>query len=164
MHGKCTLHNDRPAGRDAPLCRGDDPTTCDPLNWQHNFDEAEKPRLAGHVAWLNQRLADPACVFSKVIQDGEPVGVVRFDLSEDDTSAYLSIYLVPEWHGRKMGLPVYCTAERALRKSHPSVRYVLSRIHRDNAASERLHHDAGFEVQACNERSDWLKARKLLDR
>lgn len=136
----------------------------DPLNWQHNFGDAEKPNFAAHFAWLNQRLVDPACAFSKVVQDGETVGVVRFDLSDDGASANLSIYLVPKWHGRKMGLPVYCAAERGLRKSHPAVRYVLSHIHRVNAASERLHRDAGFEVQACDERADWLKARKLLDR
>jgi len=135
----------------------------DILNWQHNFDEGEKPTFDAHVAWLNQRLADPACMFKIVTHGSEPVGVVRFDLSDDCTSAYLSIYLVPEWHGRKMGLPVYFAAERALRKSYPSVEYVLSRIHCDNAASERLHRDAGFEVRSCEDRADWLQARKLLD-
>jgi len=134
----------------------------DTLNWQHNFDDGQKPTFDSHVAWLNQRLADPACMFKIIAHRDEPVGVVRFDLGDDYTSAYLSIYLVPKWHGRKMGLPVYFAAERALRTSHPSVEYVVSRIHCDNAASERLHRDAGFEVQACEDRANWLNARKSL--
>jgi UDP-2,4-diacetamido-2,4,6-trideoxy-beta-L-altropyranose hydrolase len=113
----------------------------DILNWQHNFDDGQKPNFDSHVAWLRQRLADPACVFKIISHRDEPVGVVRFDLGEDDSSAYLSIYLVPKWHGRKMGLPVYFAAERALRTSHPGVEFVVSRIHCDNAASERLHRD-----------------------
>jgi RimJ/RimL family protein N-acetyltransferase len=94
---------------------------------------------------------------------GEPVGVVRFDLGDDGSSAYLSIYLVPAWHGRKMGLPVLLAAERALRRSHPRVSRIVSRVHRDNQASERLHRDAGFDVMPAREREDWLDARKPID-
>ena len=93
----------------------------------------------------------------------DPVGVVRFDLGDAGSSAYLSIYLVPAWHGRKMGLTVYLAAERALRRSHPAVRQIVSRIHRDNKASERLHRDAGFDVVPSKDREDWLDAQKPID-
>ena len=135
----------------------------DDRNWQHNWEEAEKPDLAAHVAWLEARLANPDCVFRILTRGDEPVGIVRFDLGDGGGSAYLSIYLLPAWHGQKLGLAVYLAAERALRRSHPGVRHIVSRVHRDNMASERLHRDAGFEVEPSQDREDWLDARKLID-
>ena len=135
----------------------------DDRNWQHNWGKAEKPDFAAHVAWLEARLADPDCVFRILNRGDEPVGAVRFDLGHAGSSAYLSIYLVPAWHGQKMGLAVYLAAERALRRSHPGVRQIVSRIHRDNSASERLHRDAGFDVKSSKDREGWLDARKLID-
>ena len=135
----------------------------DERNWRHNWEEADKPDFAAHSAWLGNRLADQDCLFRILMLHGEPVGVVRFDLQDGGISAYLSIYLVPAWHGRKMGLPVFLAAERSLRRSHPQVREIVSRIHRDNKASERLHRDAGFQVELSKDRADWLDARKALD-
>ena len=135
----------------------------DERNWQHNWESAEKPDFAAHVAWLEAKLADPDCSYRILTRADEPVGVVRFDLGDAGSSAYLSIYLVPAWHGRNMGLAVYFAAERALRRSHPGVRWIVSRIHRDNSASERLHRDAGFDVVPSKDREEWLDARKLID-
>jgi RimJ/RimL family protein N-acetyltransferase len=134
----------------------------DDRNWQYNWDNAEKPDFAAHVAWLEARIADPDCVFRILSRGDEPVGVVRFDLRDARRSAYLSIYLVPTWHGQRMGQPVYLAAERALRRSHPGVRQIVSRIHRDNRASERLHRDAGFEIIPSNDREAWVDARKQI--
>ena len=131
-------------------------------NWKHNWDGAEKPELSQHEHWLDGRLADPDCLFRIVTLHDEPVGVVRFDINADEASAYLSIYLVPAWHGKRMGLPAYCAAERALRRSRPEVKLIVSRIHSENAASEQLHRDAGFEIVASSERPDWLAATKVL--
>jgi spore coat polysaccharide biosynthesis predicted glycosyltransferase SpsG/RimJ/RimL family protein N-acetyltransferase len=135
----------------------------DDRNWQHNWEDVEKPDFASHVAWLKAKLEDPDCVFRILTRADEPVGVVRFDLADAGRAAYLSIYLLPAWHGRKMGLPVYCAAERALRRSHPGVRRIVSRIHHDNTASERLHRDAGFKLDPSKEREDWLDAQKPID-
>jgi RimJ/RimL family protein N-acetyltransferase len=135
----------------------------DDRNWQHNWEQAEKPDLVAHMSWLEGKLADPDCVFRILIRGDEPVGVVRFDLGDDGRSAYLSIYLVPAWHGQKLGLAVLLAAECALRRSHPGVRQIISRIHSENAASERLHRDAGFEVMPSSDREEWLDARKLID-
>ncbi|WP_422342902.1 GNAT family N-acetyltransferase [Parasphingorhabdus sp.] len=135
----------------------------DDRNWQHNFANSEKPDFDAHMGWFSKKLADPNCVFRIAMRGTNPVGVVRFDINSDDNSAYLSIYLVPEWHGRKMGLPVYLAAERELRRCRPNVDKIISRIHSANTASERLHRDAGFEVSVSRDRADWLDAWKLLD-
>ncbi len=135
----------------------------DERNWQHNWDGSEKPQFGAHVTWLGEQLVDPDCVFRVFTRGGEPVGVVRFDLSDGGACAYLSIYLVPAWHGRRMGLPLYCAAERALHLSHPSVNRIVSKIHSANTASERLHRDAGFDIRQSTERPDWLDAAKRID-
>ncbi|WP_373490191.1 GNAT family N-acetyltransferase [Parasphingorhabdus sp.] len=135
----------------------------DGVNWRHNFETSEKPSLDAHMSWLTAKLANPDCIFRIVMRETEPVGVVRFDINTEDRSAYLSIYLVPEWHGQKMGLPVYLAAERELRRSRQCVNKIVSRIHKANAASERLHRDAGFEISASQDCADWLDAWKLLD-
>lgn len=144
-------------GRDLLDWRTDD------RNWRHNWDEAEKPAFDRHMAWLTAKLADPDCVFRIVARGTEPIGVVRFDIEDGGTAAYLSIYLVPAWHGRRAGLPVYCAAERTLRLSHPGISRISSRLDAANAASARLHRDAGFELTASRERAGWLDARKSLD-
>jgi spore coat polysaccharide biosynthesis predicted glycosyltransferase SpsG/RimJ/RimL family protein N-acetyltransferase len=135
----------------------------DDRNWQHNWMNGDKPNLATHVAWLEGKLADPTCVFRIVARADEPVGVTRFDIDDSGRSAALSIHLVPAWHGRGVGLAVYLAAERALRQSHPSVCEIVSRIHHDNEASERLHRDAGFAIAESSDRDDWLEARKPID-
>lgn len=135
----------------------------DERNWQHNWQNAKKPEWEAHVAWLTERLTDPACCFRLVTRGDEPVGVVRFDLKDHGESGYLSIYLVPAWHGSRMGLPVYFAAERALRQSHPGVSRVVSRLHTSNSASERLHRDAGFVLAPSREKGDWFEARKALN-
>ena len=135
----------------------------DDRNWQHNFETGQKPGFDAHLSWFTAKLADPDCVFRIVTRQADPVGVVRFDINDDNGSAYLSIYLVPEWHGRKMGLPVFLAAERELRECRPSVKKIISRIHSANTASERLHRDAGFEVSISQDRADWLDAWKVLD-
>jgi RimJ/RimL family protein N-acetyltransferase len=62
-----------------------------------------------------------------------------------------------------MGLPVYFAAERALRRSHPGVNRIVSRIHCANTASQRLHRDAGFEMLLSADHEDWLDAWKVLN-
>jgi UDP-2,4-diacetamido-2,4,6-trideoxy-beta-L-altropyranose hydrolase len=131
-----------------------------PHNSRHAWATSAQPDFATHARWLEAKLADPDCVFRILSLRDEAVGTVRFDISEADASAYLSIYLVPAWHGRNMGLAVYLAAEQALRASHPAVRRIVSRIHSDNAASMRLHRDAEFEMTESEERAGWLDAKK----
>lgn len=134
----------------------------DDSNWQHNWDGADKPSLDAHMAWLAKRIDSADCAFRIIERGGEPVGVVRFDLSDAGRAAYLSIYLVPAMRGQRLGLPVFFAAERALRRSHPAVERIVSRIHQGNAASVQLHRDAGFNFAQSPERADWFDAVKSL--
>lgn len=130
-------------------------------NWRHNWNNADPPTFPEHEKWLAGKLSDPSCHFSIIECRGEPVGVVRFDLNQED-SAYLSIYLVPSAHGKKLGLPVLFAAELELCRRHPEAKRINSHIHRENPASERLHMLAGFQIQPTPDRPDWLDAVKEL--
>ncbi|WP_381511703.1 GNAT family N-acetyltransferase [Sphingorhabdus buctiana] len=132
----------------------------DERNWHYNWAGSEKPQMESHLTWLRKCLTDPDCIFRIFMQADEPVGVVRFDLSDGCTNAYLSIYLVPAWHEKRIGLPLYFAAEKELRRSHPSVNRIVSKIHAENSASERLHRNAGFEIKVSKFQSDWLDATK----
>jgi len=104
-------------------------------NWQFNLSDRGRPDFESHVVWLEGKLANPHCQLLVVLRGQEPIAVARFDIAEDGCHASLSIYLVPQHHGRKLGLAVYFAAERALRKTHPSVEEVSSSIHVENMAS-----------------------------
>ncbi|MGJ8624528.1 MAG: GNAT family N-acetyltransferase [Yoonia sp.] len=130
-------------------------------NWQFNLYERERPDFGSHVVWLEGKLANPHCQFMIVLQGQEPIAVARFDIAADGCQASLSIYLVPQHHGRKLGLAVYFTAERELRKTHPSVVKVTSDIHAQNTASQRLHSDAGFSLLPADD-PNWLVGLRSL--
>ncbi|MXQ09363.1 GNAT family N-acetyltransferase [Alphaproteobacteria bacterium GH1-50] len=131
----------------------------DEANWRYNRSDADRPAFDDHCRWLDRRLADPDCVFRVIEDRGTPVGVVRFDRVDD--TATLSIYLVPEAHGRRLGLPVYMAGEAALVDARPDVRRVTSAIHRENSGSVRLHKDAGFTLSEADD-PDWYSAEKRL--
>lgn len=131
----------------------------DAANWKYNRSPAARPRLEDHIQWLQRRLGDNDCLFWVVEDRGVPKGVVRFDVQND--AAVLSIYLVPEAHGQRLGLPVYMAAEAALVVARPDVLYVKSAIHSANGGSRRLHEDAEFEINAAD-KPHWFEAVKRL--
>jgi RimJ/RimL family protein N-acetyltransferase len=131
-----------------------------PQNWRFNLSQNTMPDIQSHVDWLERKLADRRCQFMIIQQGDKPIAVVRFDIAENARTAELSIYLVPNQHGRKMGLAVYMAAESMLRDAHPEVSEVTSHIHAHNRASQRRHVDAGFEVAAVEDNADWMTAHR----
>jgi spore coat polysaccharide biosynthesis predicted glycosyltransferase SpsG/RimJ/RimL family protein N-acetyltransferase len=130
------------------------------FNWKFNFSTAPKPEYDFHVDWLAMKLGEPECMYFIIQQGDDPVSVVRFDVTPDGDNARLSIYLVPDQHGKKLGLAVYMAAEQALRAKFPNVSGVHSYIHVNNHASKRLHTDAGFELSPSAQKDIMLDAKR----
>lgn len=86
------------------------------------------------------------------------IAVVRFDIGAGGKSAALSIYLMPDHYCRRLGLPAYMTAERALCYAHFEVVQVTSHIHTNNVTSRRLHVEMGFVVSLDPALLEWLIA------
>ncbi len=133
------------------------------FNWKFNFSTADKPEYDFHVDWLATKLVEPECMYIIIEQGGVPVSVVRFDVTPNGDSARLSIYLVPDQHGKKLGLAVYMAAEHVLRAKYPSVKGVFSYIHVTNFASQRLHTDAGFALSPSKEKDIMLDANRYFN-
>jgi len=78
---------------------------------------------------------------------GEPFGVVRFDLKDED-SAEISIYLDAEKQSSGLGGRLIMAAERWLRMHHPEIACIVAQVRGGNERSHRLFANAGYETQS----------------
>jgi RimJ/RimL family protein N-acetyltransferase len=110
------------------------------------FTELISPEA--HARWFESILSDPTRRLLIGSRAGQPVGVVRFDLSGDD--AEVSIYLAPSNHGRGEGQALLLAAEHWLTTAHPSVRVIKAEVLGNNIPSHRLFLGNGYVVQATH--------------
>lgn len=102
-----------------------------------------------HHAWFTCALAAPDRVLLVGERDGQPVGVVRFDLSAQDGTE-VSIYLVPEDNARGSGSALLAAAEAWLAREHPQAPALVAHVMGDNTASHKLFERAGYaRVTTC---------------
>jgi len=93
--------------------------------------------LENHQRWLAGLLADPQRILLIGQQrDGQPVGVVRFDLAQ--SSAEVSIYLVPGTQKRGQGTELLAGAEQWLRNMRSDITIIRAEVLGDNQPSHRL--------------------------
>lgn len=137
-----TAVNLRPAGQS---------DSTDLLAWRNDpavravSRNSEPIGLDGHHRWLASVLADPKRPLLIGSREGQAVGVVRFDLSDDEGE--VSIYLAPGAHGRGAGSQLLLAAENWLRLNHPQIRTISAEVLRDNGPSHRLFEGCGYAVQ-----------------
>lgn len=95
-----------------------------------------------HQEWLRRTLANPSARVYVVVVDGLPAGQVRFS-STDDGDCAVSIYLLPPYPGRGIGVRVLGDAcERAFHEL--DVTRVLAYIRSENLRSIKAFRKAGF--------------------
>lgn len=80
--------------------------------------------------------------------NGVPVGVVRFDIRNDE--AEVSIYLVPGIKQAGQGRDLLQSAECWFASNRPDVRKILAQVLEGNARSQRLFLGAGYQVESTN--------------
>jgi UDP-2,4-diacetamido-2,4,6-trideoxy-beta-L-altropyranose hydrolase len=95
-----------------------------------------------HNLWLAAVLGDAARMLLIAERAGEPVGVVRFDVSEE--VAQVSIYTVPGHEQRGTGAEVLAAAEAWLSTRRPQVRRLHAEVLGENVPSHRLFAAAGY--------------------
>lgn len=96
-----------------------------------------------HVAWLAKKVADPTCRFFVGVEDGAPVGFVRFDAKADDT-AIISLAVAPSQRGNRLATPLI---EAGLAAMPDVIAIVEAEIKHENARSMRAFERAGFVEQ-----------------
>jgi UDP-2,4-diacetamido-2,4,6-trideoxy-beta-L-altropyranose hydrolase len=104
-----------------------------------------------HKGWFARALADPARLILIGEVGGEPVGMVRFDVSGE--SAEVSIALAPERRGRNLGGKLL-----SIGLARMQARTVTATVRADNHASQRLFAGAGFHLAGAD--APWLHYRK----
>ena len=95
-----------------------------------------------HKVWFRAALTNPSC-YLLIGEDAvvKPVGVVRFD--QEDNSADIAIYLLPERRGQGLGTPLLEAAIRWL-KENSTVEHIRADVLAANVASLRMFGAAGF--------------------
>ncbi len=98
-----------------------------------------------HEQWFEAILNDK-CKYLLIGEcEGQSVGVVRFDLSED--VAEVSIYATPNWIGRAVGRQLLQIAELWLIDHVPQVRMLRAVVIGGNVRSQRLFEESGYSLQ-----------------
>ncbi|MCS6802856.1 MAG: UDP-2,4-diacetamido-2,4,6-trideoxy-beta-L-altropyranose hydrolase [Chloroflexota bacterium] len=95
--------------------------------------------LEEHRRWFAAKLADPACLLFVAEENGEPVGVLRYDLAGDE--ATVSIAIDPQRQGRGYGTAVLQAGSALLGGRAVRVRALIKP---DNVASIRVFTSAGY--------------------
>jgi len=106
----------------------------DPVGW------------AEHEAWLTAVGRDANRVLLIGERDGDPVGVVRFDVSAGD--AEVSIYRVPASTEPGLGARLLRAAERWLAARRPDVTRLTAEVLDTNERSHRLFRSAGYQARS----------------
>jgi UDP-2,4-diacetamido-2,4,6-trideoxy-beta-L-altropyranose hydrolase len=113
---------------------------------RHNSFHATAITWEEHCAWFTAKLQDPACLmFIALLDDGQPLGVVRFDMQRH--SATVSVSIAAEFRGRGVGGRLIRKACEALLAIRPISR-VNAYIKKDNVASQHVFAKAGFSRES----------------
>lgn len=99
-----------------------------------------------HQHWFASVLSAPNRLLLIGQRDGESLGVVRFDIQNDQ--AEVSIYLVPEIKKPGSGSDLLQSAETWLAQNYPQINLLLANVLGANMPSHRLFLAAGYEVES----------------
>lgn len=124
------------------------------FNWRNHASIRQASRNSGKIDWQNHSkwfmsvLADPkkAILIGEIA--GTPMGVVRFDLQDDE--AEISIYLAPEKGMSGRGFSLLAAAESWLVSNYPNVRELRAHVLGDNGHSLRFFSKAGFKIKSVD--------------
>jgi RimJ/RimL family protein N-acetyltransferase len=134
------------------------------LAWRNDADTRAASRSSAvitveeHFAWLASVLADPGRVLLiGILDDGTPVGTVRFDELTAPTTFEVSITVAPASRGRGLSLPLLQAGEAALLADR-SATVIWANVDESNATSLRLFSSAGYARSAAgpDEFGMWL--------
>jgi len=98
-----------------------------------------------HVRWFASAIEDPSRQLLIGQLDGEPIGVVRFDILNDQ--AEVSLYLVPDAKSACRGSDLLKSAENWFTESFPEVKKLRAYVREGNERSKGLFTAAGYEIE-----------------
>lgn len=111
---------------------------------RHSHSDAVIP-YADHQRWFGRVLADPQRALLIAEDQGRPVGVLRYDVTQD--RALVSIYLVPGCGGAGYGPSILVAGSRWLAAQYPDVDCIIGEVLDANVASHRAFREAGYDFR-----------------
>lgn len=105
---------------------------------------SDPPVWEEHLEWIDRVLDDPNRQLLIGHIRNQPVGVLRFDIS--DTTAEISIYLVPGMQGKGLGRNLIQAGEHWLREHRPEIKTITAEVLAANTASHRLFVECGYTI------------------
>lgn len=108
--------------------------SADLINWEN------------HKNWFTSVLTSPDKLLIIGMREEAPVGVVRFDIQ--DNEAEISIYLVPDSKGQGQGRDLLKSAESWLADNQPNVSKINAYVLGGNERSRHLFSWAGYQVES----------------
>ncbi len=116
---------------------------------------AEAIPFASHARWYADVLADPGRHLLIGEEDGQPLGVLRYDLdARAPERAVVSLYLVPGLGGQGYGTRLLLAGHRWLAERHPGITRLEAAIRAGNAASRGAFEAAGFTLDHATYRKE----------
>lgn len=115
----------------------------------------DKFSFSSHHQWLISFLnSDNDLLIAK--SEEYEVGVVRFDYK--DNIAFISIYLVPTWHGLGYGRAILFSAISWLNNHKNGINRIEAEVLNSNKASLKIFFDTGFEIlESCDDKKLLVK-------
>jgi UDP-2,4-diacetamido-2,4,6-trideoxy-beta-L-altropyranose hydrolase len=116
--------------------------------WRHHPDIRDRSRVSApfsfesHRQWYAEALRNPDRMMLIAEFSGQPISVVRFDISGN--SAEISVYVAPERIGEGWGAEVLTRATLWLQRHRSHVREIVAEVLPDNLASRGAFRRAGF--------------------
>jgi len=122
----------------------------DPINSKYSWNGSDLP-FEVHEERLKKHLSDDECLILIVQLNDSPCCVVRFDGVPNDK--FVSIYMVPGYHRKKLSLLCLLMAESYLSSNIDEDINLYAEIMEENEASKILFSKAGYDHGMC----DWRK-------
>lgn len=124
------------------------------FQWRNHASIREVSRDANliewqdHQRWFASVLTDSGKMLLIGWREELPIGVVRFDMQNDE--AEVSIYLVPDGGFSGQGQSLLQSAEQWLAANYPEIHMIRAHVLGSNIRSQRLFVGAGYQVESTN--------------
>jgi len=123
---------------------------CDSIYEWRNAEETRryifdsKPiSLETHQNWFHNTLKNPDRVLLIGEINSKPVGVLRYDFTND--KALISVYLVPDGQGQGVGSQLIRSGSQWIKENCLNIKIISAEIFKENIASLRAFESAGYK-------------------
>lgn len=98
-----------------------------------------------HVRWFNRMMEDDSVLQFIMMNSGTPVGQIRLNINAD--RAEIGYSIAEEQRGNGYGHKILRLIADTIFEEHPEIKVLSAKVKPDNAASNRLFQNEGYEMQ-----------------